>query len=74
MVLVIGLAAGSIAAAIGARIGRHQVSGLLFGVDATDWTSLAVANMVLLAVALAACVVPALRAIRVDRLTAIRHE
>jgi ABC-type antimicrobial peptide transport system permease subunit len=74
VVLVVGLAAGSVAAAIGAQLGRHQVSGLLFGVEATDWMNLVTANAMLVAVAFGACLVPALRATRVDPLTAIRQE
>jgi predicted permease len=74
MVLMAGLVAGSVVAAIGARLWQHQVSGLLFGVEATDWMNLVAANLLLVAVALGACLVPALRATRVDPLTAIRQE
>jgi predicted permease len=74
VVLAAGLIAGSLAASIGAQIGRHQISGLLFGLEATDWVNLVGANALLIAVALAACLVPALRATHVDPLTAIRQE
>jgi ABC-type antimicrobial peptide transport system permease subunit len=47
---------------------------LLFGLTPTDWTSVLAAALVMMVVAVIACVVPALRATRIDPLTAIRSE
>jgi predicted permease len=50
------------------------VSALLFGTGSTDVLTIAVIACVLLLVALAACYVPARRAMRVDPIVALRHE
>jgi putative ABC transport system permease protein len=50
------------------------MSGLLFGVSATDPAALVAVPLVLLAIATVACVVPARRAMRVDPVTALRYE
>ena len=64
-----GLVAGIVAAAALARM----ADTLLFGVTAAD-PSTAAAVAVLALVALAACYLPALRASRLDPLTALRNE
>ncbi len=69
-----GLIAGSVAALAAARIAGRFISGLLFGLEATDWMNVAAAVTVMVVIAAAACVVPALRASRIDPLTAIRYE
>jgi predicted permease len=65
-----GLALGLLAAAATTRF----VRSLLFGVAETDLLTFAAVAVVLAAVALAACAVPAWRAARVQPLQALRHE
>ena len=50
------------------------VSSLLFGVSAADPLTFALAAALLAALAFVACYLPALRAVRVDPLAAMRHE
>jgi predicted permease len=64
---LLGLAAG---AAASLALGR-ALSRLLFGIGAADPPTLAAVSALLAAVALAACVVPALRATRVDPTVAL---
>jgi len=66
----IGVAIGSIGAALASR----ALSALLFGVAATDVPTFAAVAVILLGVALAASVVPARRALRIDPMTALREE
>ena len=54
-------------------LGR-AVASLLYGVKAHDVTTLAVAALVLIAVALGASWIPARRAARVNPMLALRHE
>jgi ABC-type antimicrobial peptide transport system permease subunit len=68
--VVVGLAAGLAGALAAGRV----LSGLLFGVSSTDPLTMSVVAAVLLAVAAAACYVPALRATRSDPLVALRYE
>jgi len=50
------------------------LSGLLFGVAAVDVTTFATISLLLVAVSLLACYLPARRAMRIDPLSALRYE
>src|SRR5215468_6081682 len=72
---------GMVLAVAGAMIGlavsfglARMISGLLFGVQPTDPPTLVAITLLLLAVALVSCLIPAQRATKVDPLDALRHE
>ena len=70
----VGLMIGAAAATALANVLGAQISGLLFGLTPTDWTSVLAAGLLMMIVAVIACVVPAVRATRIDPLKAIRSE
>jgi len=77
MVLRQGLGLAITGAAVGlaaALIASHLMAGLLYGVRPTDPLTFVGVTLVLAAVALAACYIPALRAMHVDPLVALRNE
>jgi predicted permease len=77
MVLRQGLglvAAGAVLGVAGALIVSHLMAGLLFGVSPNDLLTFVGVSVVLTLVALAASCIPALRAMRLDPLVALRYE
>jgi putative ABC transport system permease protein len=68
--VAIGVLAGSLCALVAARF----LGSILYGVTAADPTALAASIVVLGVAAIVACLLPALRAIRVSPLTAIRFD
>ena len=80
-VLKIVLGQGARLALLGVMIGLAAAAGLtrlmgtiLYGVSATDPLTFAAVAIVLTLIALAACYIPARRAVRLDRIVALRHE
>lgn len=69
-----GVAIGGLAAAWLSRVLKDQLSGQLYRVEAFDPATLAAVVILLAAVSMLACYIPARRALRVDPLTALRHE
>jgi putative ABC transport system permease protein len=65
---------GSSAAIVIGAYGTKVIEKELFGVARSDVTSFALAVVVLVVVAIIACVVPARRALAVDPMTAIRAD
>jgi len=68
--VVTGSAVGIVTALVATRLMR----ALLYGVSPTDPATFAVVTLVLLAVAVLASAVPAMRAARVDPIVALREE
>jgi putative ABC transport system permease protein len=71
---------GLIVVGIGLTIGlvtalvlSHLIAGILYGVSATDFVSIGLSILILGFVALIACLLPALRATRIDPLSALRE-
>jgi putative ABC transport system permease protein len=66
--------AGSIAGLVGAWALVKVVERMLFGLEARDWSTFAIAALALTATALVAAWFPARRATRVDPMSALRCE
>jgi putative ABC transport system permease protein len=67
-------AAGALVGVVGARWASKLLESMLYGVGRTDPLSFAIGVAVLLATALAACLVPVRRAVGVDPLISIRAD
>jgi putative ABC transport system permease protein len=68
--VAVGIAAG----ALGALAVTRVLSGYLFGVTGHDPATFAAVAGISIAVAVAACAIPALKATRVDPMVALRYE
>jgi len=66
--------AGTAVGLVGALLVSRLMAGLLYGVRPTDLPTFTGVAALLISVAVGACYVPARRAIRVDPLSALRHE
>ena len=67
---LLGVAAGICVSLAGTRV----LAGLLYGVTPTDPATFTAVALLLIAVALAACFIPARRAMKVDPMVALRYE
>jgi predicted permease len=71
----LGLAiSGAAVGLVGALIASHLMAGLLYGVRPTDPLTFVGVTLLLTFVALAACYIPARRAMRINPLIALRYE
>ena len=74
VVVVIGLAAGFGVASLVVRYSASLFTDMLFGISAADAGNFIAAVGVMVAAAILACTLPAIRAARVDPLAVIRDE
>ena len=74
VLVTIGVLIGVPAALAAARFASSQISGLLYGISATDPVTIALAASLLIAVAAVASYFPARRASLVDPMVALRNE
>jgi putative ABC transport system permease protein len=70
----VGLIAGTVSAIVGVRFVASVISDLLFGLKPTDSVNIVIAAVLMVAVTIAACILPAYRAAKTDPLIAIRYE
>jgi putative ABC transport system permease protein len=66
--------AGIIVGLAGALASGRSLASFLYGISTTDLPTFAGVTVILTSVALAACVIPAFRAMRVNPIAALRHE
>ena len=74
VLVTIGVLIGIPAVLAAARFASSQISGLLYGISATDPVTIALAAALLIAVAAVASYFPARRASLVDPMVALRNE
>jgi putative ABC transport system permease protein len=68
------IAIGAVAGLVGAALLARSMAGILYGIGPFDLPSFSLAAAVLIAAGLAAAVLPALRATRVDPMVALRDQ
>jgi putative ABC transport system permease protein len=66
--------AGAVVGLVGAAVVSQLMAGVLYGIKSTDPLTFVSVALLLIAVALLACYLPARRAVRVDPMIALRHE
>jgi putative ABC transport system permease protein len=66
--------AGTVLGIGGAYASSSLLGSILYGVKPNDPATLAIASALMCSVALAACVIPAMRAMRVEPVVALRYE
>ena len=69
-VIFVGVAVGLAGSVAVSRL----MSGVLFGIGAFDWLTIATVTLALVAVAFAACYIPARRALRIEPMIALKYE
>jgi len=77
IVLQQGVRSAAAGVALGILAGlalTRLLTSLLYGVTSSDWLTFSMVALLLLAVALLACFIPARRAMRVDPMVALRYE
>ena len=74
LLVAAGVIIGIPAALVLGRVASNRISGLLFGLQATDPVTIAAATLLLALIAAGAGYVPARRASRVDPMVALRNE
>lgn len=74
VLVALGLVAGLAAAVLLAGVLVDVLAGVLYGVDVFDVWTLVAAPLVIVAVGVAACWLPAARATRIDPMMAMRHD
>ena len=74
LLVFVGLVVGVPCALIAGRLASNQVSGLLYGLSATDPLTMIGTMLVLVGVAAVAAYLPAARASRVDPMVALRND
>lgn len=72
--MVLGRGAGLSIGVPASVVLARMLASIIFGVSATDLTTFVGLMVILTAIALLACYIPALRAVRVSPITALRHE
>jgi putative ABC transport system permease protein len=65
---------GAVAGLVGAWLLRQTVAQLVFGISPADPMTFCIAALLLIAFALAASLIPARRATKIDPMAALRYE